>query len=261
MRFGVCGNAEMAAVAAAAALDYVEWTVGGLLKPREPESAFRETLQSIRAAKRPFPVVNGFVPGDLKITGPAVDADGLRDYVATTLRRAEEAGVRIVVFGSGGARNIPEGFEREAARDQILSFCSMAAGLAEKHGVTIVVEPLNRGECNVINTVSEGAAIVREIDRPGLRLLVDAYHLLREGEAIEDVVTYGRWLAHVHVATVPNRLPPGAEACDLAPFFRALSRADYAGGVSIEGKIPNPATDLPKALETMSRLVREAPSA
>lgn len=251
MQFGVCGDVALAEVAAKASYDFAEWSVGALLKPREPESAFLEMRHLAATAKLPYPVVNCFVPGDLKITGPDVDFSGLQKYVQTTLRRAEEAGVRLIVFGSGGARKIPEGFGREDAHSQILAFCAMAAGMARQHGVTIVVEPLNRSECNVLNTVAEGAAVVREVDNPALRLLVDAYHLLRDGDSIEDVVAHGDLLAHVHIATIPNRLPPGAEACDFSPFFRALDRAGYQGRVSIEGKFPAPETDLPRALAVM----------
>jgi len=49
MQCGVCGGPEIAAVAKIAGFDYFEWSVGGLLKPREPEPAFREALAAVRA--------------------------------------------------------------------------------------------------------------------------------------------------------------------------------------------------------------------
>ncbi|MEI7437507.1 MAG: hypothetical protein WCL16_11960 [bacterium] len=53
MQLGVCGSPEIVPVAKAAGFDYFEWSVGGLLKPREPESAFREALAAVRAATLP----------------------------------------------------------------------------------------------------------------------------------------------------------------------------------------------------------------
>jgi len=247
MRYGVCGDPVLAAGAAKAGYDYFEWSVGALLKPREPEAAFAAALSQVRAAPIPCPVVNCFLPADLKVTGPQVDSAALRAYVATACERAQRAGVAIIVFGSGGARQIPEGFARRDAQDQLASFCGMAGPIAQQHGVTIVVEPLNRQECNVLNTVRECAELVRKVSHPAVRLLVDAYHLLRDDDATADIAANGDLLAHVHIATKDRRLAPGAEPCDFAPFFAALAQAGYNGRISIEGSIPEPATQLPAA--------------
>ncbi len=254
MHFGVCGNAATAMIAARAGCDFVELSVAELLKPLAPEQAFLESLAAMQTAGIPCPAVNGFVPANLKITGPAVDSPALRSYVATAAARAERAGVRIIVFGSGGARRIPDGFDRQAAQAQLAAFCRMAAPLARDHGVTIVVEPLNKAECNVLTTIAECAALVAEADDPAIRLMVDAYHLLRDGDDFADIVAHGNLLAHAHIATVPGRRPPGAEPCDFSRFFHALAEAHYTGRISIEGKLANPAEELPAALALMRQL-------
>lgn len=254
MQFGVCGDMNLAAIAARASYDYAEETVSGLLKPRESEDAFRASLDALRNVSIPYPVLNCFVPGDLKITGPDVDMRALADYVGTSMVRAEEAGVEVIVFGSGGARCIPDGFDRSIAHDQLVAFCRMVGPTARDHGVTVVVEPLNKSECNVLNTVDECAQLVREVAHPGVRLLVDAYHLLRDGDSHESIVTHGKLLAHVHIATIPNRLAPAAEDCDFSELFNALAMAKYDGRVSIEGAIANPETELPAALDMMRKL-------
>ncbi len=254
MQFGVCGDPVMAAAAARASYDFAEWSVGALLKPRESSDAFRAALGQARAAGLPFPVVNCFVPGDLKITGPEVNLPALRTYVTTTCERAEQAGVEVIVFGSGGARRIPDGFDVQAAHRQLVSFASMVAPIAGDHGVVIVVEPLCRAECNVLNTVAECAALVREVAHPALRLLVDHFHWFKDGDSYKDIVAQADLLFHVHIATGVNRLTPGAEPCDLGPFFAALAEGGYEGRVSIEARIDDPATELPAALSLMRRL-------
>ncbi len=254
MRFGVCGDTAMAAVAAKVGFDYAEGSVGAFLKPRDPEAAFLETLTAARGAALPYPCVNCFVPADLKITGPAVDAAALETYVRVTCARARQAGVSIIVFGSGGARAVPEGFDRAGAYAQLIRFAAMTGPIAAAAGVTLAVEPLNTAECNILNSVGECARLVREVAHPAIRLLADAYHMLKDGDSLEDLAANGDILAHVHVATIPTRRAPGAEPCDLAPFFSALARAGYGGGVSIEGNLPDPATDLPRALALMRAL-------
>lgn len=254
MKFGVCCAPGSAAAAAKAGFDFIEGAVGGFLKPREPQAAFQAALDEVRAAPLPCPVVNCFVPGDLKITGPAVNLPALRDYVTTVFERAEQAGVEVIVFGSGGARAIPDGFAREAAREQLVAFGSMLAPLARDHGVTVVVEPLNRKECNVLNSVGECAALVRDVAHPGLRLLVDAYHFLRDNDSLDDLAAHGGLLAHVHIATVANRLAPGVEPCDFGPFFRTLARTGYDGRISIEASLPDLERNLAAALPVLRQL-------
>jgi len=251
MLFGVCGDTSIAAVAARESYDFAEWSVPALLKPREGEDAFCAALDDLRAAELNYPVANCFVPGDLKITGPEVDNSALQAYVATTMKRAERAGVGVIVFGSGGARRIPDEFDPQVAKEQIVAFCRMVAPIAHDHGVTVVVEPLNTTECNVLTTVDECATLVKEVGHSALRLLVDAYHLMRDGDSYDDIVKHGDLLAHVHIATVPNRRAPGSEACDFSRFFCALANASYAGRISIEGKITDPVAELPVALTVM----------
>jgi sugar phosphate isomerase/epimerase len=255
IQYGICGGPDTAEKAARAGFDYFEMTVGALLMPREDEAAFSTVLEQVRSAGLPCLVVNVFVPADLKITGPTADLNLLQAYVATACRRAEQAGVGVIVFGSGGARRIPEEFDRSAAWRQLVAFCRMLAPIAASHGVTVAVEPLNKNECNVLNTVSECARLVREVGHPAIRLLVDAFHLLKDHDSTVDITANGDLLVHVHVATVPNRLAPGMENCNLTPFFSALTRGSYRGRISIEGNLPEQVDDLRRSLQLMKKLV------
>ncbi len=251
MSYGICGSPEIASLAVQAGFDYFEWSVGGLLKPREDNMAFDQAWSAVRQSGLDCPAVNVFVPPDLKITGPAVNFAALKEFVTTALQRAHQAGVKVIVFGSGGARRIPDGFDRDEAWQQIIAFCQMLAPVAQAQGVTVVVEPLNVAECNVLTSVGECARLVRQINHPAIRLLVDAYHLLRDHDSMDDIYANRDILAHVHVATIPNRLAPGMEDCDLGAFFKMLVRSGYTGRISIEGKLPERADELAKSLKLM----------
>lgn len=258
MEYGVCGGVDIAAVAAKAGFDFVEGTVGAVLSPREDEAVFATTSAPWRAAELPCPVVNCFIPGDLKIVGPKVDLAALEQYVRTACRRAQAVGVETIVFGSGGARQIPDGFDAKKAWGQLVTFGKLAAPLAAAHGVTLVIEPLGRKECNHLHTVAEGAAYVQAVGHPAMRLLVDSYHWACNDDQAADITTHAKLLGHVHLATKASRLVPGAENYDFAPFFAALIAGGYDGRLSIEANVPKPAADLPRALTLLQRLVREA---
>jgi sugar phosphate isomerase/epimerase len=244
----------LAPAAAEAGFDFLEWTVGALLRPREDEDAFAAALASVKQAPLPCPIVNCFIPGNLKITGPAADLAALRAYATTAFRRAERAGVSVIVFGSGGARQVPPETPMARATDQVVEFCRMLGPLADAHGVTVAVEPLNRTECNILTTVAEAAAVVRAVGHPRVRLLVDAYHWGKDGDSLAGIGQNGDLLVHAHIATIAKRLCPGDEACDFGPFFAAMKQARYTGTLSVESICPNLVAHLPLAVQTLRAL-------
>ena len=236
MKLGVCAQPEAAEVLAAAGFDYIEVNVVRDLQPEVPDDALPTPPAALRDLPLPAPVANVFLPGALKLTGADVDPAAAARYVRTAFARAAAAGIAIIVFGSGAARRIPDEFDRERAWAQLVDFGRLIGPLAIDHGVTIAVEPLNYAECNVLNTVAESAAYVRDVDHPGVRLLVDAYHWARNEEPTDAIVAAGPLLVHAHIATYANRLAPGQEPCDFAPFFGALCDANYAGALSVEAR-------------------------
>lgn len=232
IRYGVCCALRHAPAVKEAGYDYIELTVAGDLVPDEGENAWAEKRRAIEAMPVVAEAFNSFIRTG-KITGPEADFDRLRRYVDTALDRAAQVGGKIIVFGSGGARTVPEGFPREEAERQIVRFLNLCADAAERTGVVVVVEPLNREESNILNTVAEGARFVQAVNRPGVRNLADTYHMEKDGEPIGDVAKYGAVLTHTHTADT-GRFAPGTGSYDHAAFFRELRRAGYAGRLSIE---------------------------
>lgn len=250
MKFGICAGPEMAVIARDAGFDYFEWSVGGLLKPREDESAFEAALAQARAVGIPCPAVNVLFPPDLKVTGPQVDMDAIKSYMNTVLRRAEIAGLEIIGFGAGGARRVPEGFDPQIAWRQLVDFCRWLGPAAEKHNVTIGVEPLNTSETNILNTAEEAARLIAEVDHPSIRLEIDGYHWAKDQNALSGILDNAGLIVHAHVAAVEGRRAPHpGDPC--APFFAVLRQIGYDGRLSIEGRVDNPQEELPQALRIM----------
>lgn len=260
MRLGVCSNAITSATAlAASSAAYVEENVQAFLVPRDAdEAAWQARLAAARACAKPLAKANGFLPGDLPCVGPKVDRPAIRQWALTAFRRAREAGIAIIVFGSGGSRRIPEGWAPAEARRQFVDLLRELGPLAAAEGVTLVVEPLNTGECNFINTVAEGADIVREANVAGVRLLADIFHMLRNQERPESIVAAGALLAHAHVAERKDRTAPGVAGDDFRPFLRALVQTGYRGDLSIESGWKDLASGLDPALAELRRQVAEA---
>ena len=214
--------------------DFIEGHIQSFLLPEAPDSDFAPHAAALRASGLTMPAANCLFPADLKVVGPAVDQARFDRYAATVMRRAGEFGMRFIVFGSAGARMVPEGFSPARAFAQYVEALRRMAPLAERHGVTLVVEPLNRGECNLVNTVVEGAEAAAQADHPSVQLLVDIFHMLRNGESPDDIVKVGARVRHAHIAEKTERTAPGVKGDDFRPFLRALKRISYDDLLTIE---------------------------
>lgn len=234
MKLGLCGSIDQADAAVKAGFDYLEANVQVLLKAEAGEDDFAPELKASQAAPLPVLAANCFLPGALKCTGPDVDMDRLVRYAETAFCRARLIGIRHIVFGSGGARQIPEGFDFSTARKQFIDGLRRIAPLAEEHKIIVVIEPLNAKECNFITSLAEGASIVKETNHPHIRLLADFYHMSKDGEDPNEIAVHGEWLHHIHVAEKEGRFAPGTGGEDFGPYLRALKQIDYKGAISYE---------------------------
>lgn len=255
---GVCsglGNAERLKTAGA---DYIEEGVSGFLVPDKPDADFARKLALKNKTGLPMPAVNGFLPGRLTIVGPEAKHDEIIAWADTAFRRAARSGIRYIVFGSGAARRIPEGFSRERAEEQFIGLCRRLGPVAAEYGITVVIEPLNRGETNLINTVTEGAGIVRRVGHKNIRLLCDFFHMAQENESPQAIVDAGPYIKHCHIAERDRRTAPGVEGDDFRPYLRALKRIGYKGGISVEclwtdfdGELAPALQEIRRQLETL----------
>jgi sugar phosphate isomerase/epimerase len=257
-RIGICTNISNSAILASAGFSYLEDGVRSMLIPFESDENFNERLRLINASAVPVEACNSFLPADLKSTGPEAVHDKIIEFSETAFRRAGQVGIKIIVFGSSGSRNIPDGFPKEKAKTQFISLCKRLGPIAKKYGVTVVIEPLNRQECNFINSVEEGAEIVKLTAHRNIRLLADIYHMLREDESPENLKRFGNLLHHIHIAEKEGRTAPGTHGEDFTPFFRALKEGGYKGRLSIEGAWENIEVQATNALRILQEQISVA---
>lgn len=139
-------------------------------------------------------------------------------YLERAFALCRRLGTTKVVFGSGAFRTPPKGMESSSARGIFIDFCqAIAAPAARKHGITILIEPLNQAECAFINTVAEGAAMARAIDRPTVRLMADLYHMRVNSEPVGVLEANFDLIGHIHIAgpgrSLVHALDPYAASC------------------------------------------------
>ncbi len=233
---GVAGPLDRADVFKKSGAEFLTLGTGDFLVPDKPDEAFAKNLEKLAASPLPVLACNGFIrPAHLRCVGPDANHALILEWAETAFRRLKQAKGRFIVFGSSGARQIPDGWPREKADEQFVALLKSLGPLAEKHGVTVALEQLQVSECNYINRIGEAAQLIRSAGHPHVRLLADFHHMARGGDTSADLKAAIDVVVHVEIAEKEKRSYPGVAGDDFRPFFRVLHEAGYHGAINIEG--------------------------
>lgn len=213
---------------------FIVETVGNTVSPKIADADFEERLTVLKNLKTPVYALNIFIPGDLKLVGPEVDEQAILNYTQNVFRRSKLAGIKLIVWGSGGARRIPEGYSREKARQEFIQVAKKVAAQAEQYEIILALENLNQQETNFITTVVEALQIVKDVNHPNFKLCADIYHMLRENEPASVLLTAKGYLIHCDIAEKENRTPPGVKGDDFREYLRVLWKIKYTGKLVLE---------------------------
>jgi len=253
VKVGYCTGLRNLEAAKAAGFDYVELSATEIATLSDAD--FDTAAARIKELGIATPAANNFLPAALKVTGPQTDPEAQMAHVKKAFTRLAKLGTEIVVFGSGGARRVPDGFAKEEAFKQLIDFGRRAATEARLHGITMAIEPLRKQETNIINTAGEGLELVNAIGHPNFQLMIDFYHLASEQEDPAIVLRVKEHLRHLHVANPTGRVfPQKWEEFDYAPFFANLKAIGYDKRISMEGNT----TDLAAQGPVTVALLRKA---
>jgi len=231
---GVCTSYDKADLLKSWGYSFVEENVGRFLIPDAGDNQYAKNVEELHTHKFPIRSYVSFFPGDLKSVGKDTHHEAILKRADLAFQRAKECGSQNIVFGSGGSRRVPEGFDREQAKLQHIELSKKMAQLTDKYGITIAIEPLNRSETNFINSLAEGVEIIEAVNHPRFRLLCDIYHMAKDDEGPDQIIKFGQYITHCHIAEKKNRTAPGVEGDDFRPYLRALKKIKYKGGLSLE---------------------------
>jgi len=151
--------------------------------------------------------------------------------------------------------------EGQSPAEAAALFCETARPIcehAEKRGVQIIIEPVNRYEINFVQNLDSGAALLRQLGCPNAGLMPDVFHMNIEDDRIGDsLCRNGELVRYIHLAD-SNRLAPGQGHLDFDEVFAALHKIGYNGWASVEIlPAPDPDTAARQAAEYLLPKIAE----
>ncbi|MCS7220407.1 MAG: sugar phosphate isomerase/epimerase family protein [Anaerolineae bacterium] len=234
--FGRVPLAEAIHRTAAIGFDGVE------LKGEPREFNATEVAHMIKDAGLEVLSICGMFPGpgpdDLRLFShpDAQERQKALDYVKACVDLAKEVGARSVLVTPNMVGRTRPFVSREADLDAAVEPMRKAAEYAGSMDILLTIEPINRYEVCLVNSIAEAIALARRIDHPACRVMGDTFHMqIEEGDGIPNAIRRAGhyWLQHLHAAD-NTREAPGMGTLPWREILRALHDIEFEGGISLE---------------------------
>lgn len=256
MKFGVCVGTDIEKMKYIKALgyDYAESHCQEIVK------ADKDKLDAMKATGLPVVAANCFI--GMRIVGEEKNEAEIKEYLETLFEKASYLGLEYLVFGSSGARRIPDGMSLEDGRAEIVDFLkNLVVPVAEKYNLPVAIEPLRPEECNAVNTIADGIEIAKKVDSPLVKVLADVAHMYVQNEAVGSLLDYKGWIVHAHTSNpAPDPslgkkriYPKNGDEFSQASFVKVL-KAVGVEHCSIEADVIDFESDARDAYEVLKEL-------
>ncbi|MET0991032.1 MAG: sugar phosphate isomerase/epimerase family protein [Lacisediminihabitans sp.] len=237
------------------------WGFDGIELRSAGDFGFAERLPELRRA-RDAGVVMPTTCVEMSHFIGAFDRDLREDAIAQLTSQlsvmSEIGGVGVMTPGSYGmfSRRLPP-FEPPRTPEQdheiLLDALGRLGTHAEKEGVELFLEPLNRYEDYLVNTLAGAAELIREVGSPAVRIVADTYHMnIEESDPAGALLEVAPYIGHLQ-ASDSNRLEPGAGHVDWALFGATVQAIGYERSIALESRLSGPADQVLPAVPPMLR--------
>lgn len=163
------------------------------------------------------------------------------DYLKRCIDIAAEVGSPLVagpMYSATGKTRLLSEEEREQQRFWAVEGLYQVGKYAASNGVDLAIEPLNRFETDLINTVEQGLDLCERVGLNNVGLLLDTFHMhIEEKDTAEALRAAGPRLRHFH-ACENDRGTPGSGQVAWNGIFTALHDINYQGPIVIESFTP-----------------------
>lgn len=147
-----------------------------------------------------------------------------------------------------------QAYTLEEERARLVDSLAQIAESAEQTGGTLLLEPLNRYEERVLNTLADGVSVIEEVRSPSVKLMPDFFHMnIEEADIPTSLRESAPYIGHLHLADSNRRLP-GEGHTDFTAGFAVLNEVGYDGFLSLECRVTgDPMESLPRTLAFLRR--------
>jgi len=169
--------------------------------------------------------------------GSAADQNTATAYIKALIDQAVVLGCKAIIgpiYSVVGLIGSHDDATKKKHFDLVVKNLKPLAKYAEKKGVMLCIEPLNRFETDFLNTCDQGLKLIKAIGSKAVKLHLDTFHMnIEEKNQAAAIIKAGKLLGHFH-ACGSDRGTPGNDHISWEPIVKALKKIGYKGDVVIE---------------------------
>ena len=186
--------------------------------------------------------------------------DKSQERLMEIIRMAASFHAPVIIGGVRGKLN-GDPLQKDLQRSMAIGILQGCANLASELGTHLLLEPINRYETNIMNSAQDALDLAEEIDRPGVKILLDTFHMnIEEVDIAETIRRVGKNLGYMHFAD-SNRLAPGQGHINFLEIMQTLAEIHYSGFICAEIlPLPDDTTALNLTGQYLHHLVNEPAS-
>jgi D-psicose/D-tagatose/L-ribulose 3-epimerase len=142
------------------------------------------------------------------------------------------------MYSSVGKARMVSADQRKKEWELAVTNVHKVARLAHERNLELALEPLNRFESDMVNTAEDVLRLVKDINHPAAKVMLDSFHMTIEERNLESAITsIGDKLIHMQVSE-NYRGTPGTGLTSWTSIKEGLAKINYKGVVSIESFTP-----------------------
>ena len=174
-------------------------------------------------------------PSSLPLLSRDRNIEDISNYLDLAFFRAQKLGIKEVIFGSGKARSFDASLTKEEALKELEKLIKeIIIPKAIKANIRVLLEPLKKDECNIINTVEEAYSLVKRINHPSFSFMADLYHMENNGEDLSILPLLANSLGHIHIAGKNRDLSITLSSPYILKGLKMLKASGYDKAISFE---------------------------
>ena len=203
-----------------------------------PELLDISSIKEVIAKNRLSAIICGVFGADRNLCSPDPKIrTNAHEYILWLIDAAAQLGSQVIcgpMYSAVGKAHLEDSEDRKREWNLAVSEMRKLADYAAMKGIKLALEPLNRFETDMINTVSQGLDFIKDVDRDNIGLHLDTFHMHLEEKSSPDAIRMaGSKIYHFH-ACENDRGVPGTGQVHWQGIAAALKSVNYQGPIVIE---------------------------